>query len=95
MNQVYNAFVEAGLKEEANRLSTTINGKVQPALGHYIAVVDNILELDKIMPDRQNNAERTAFFSKSVNSIFKSPSINKELHGKLNSIFYNGKVNTK
>ena len=48
-NQVYNAFKEAGLEKEARQLSETIkdnngNIKVVPALGHYIALLDNILD---------------------------------------------------
>ena len=42
----YNAFVEAGFAREANTLSETrkIKGRtrVVPAIGHYIAVLDNL-----------------------------------------------------
>ena len=41
-NQIYNAFVEAGFKREADRLSNTVDGKVQPALGHYIDILDTL-----------------------------------------------------
>ncbi|GAG53065.1 unnamed protein product, partial [marine sediment metagenome] len=55
-NQIYDLFKEAGLEMEAQKLSTTNKrGKIVSAIGHYIAIVDNILELNKIMPNRQDN----------------------------------------
>lgn len=39
--QIYQAFVNAGFEREARALSTTVDGKVVPALGHYIAVLEN------------------------------------------------------
>lgn len=41
-NQIYNAFIEAGLKSEANLLSTTENGERIVGLGHYIAILDDL-----------------------------------------------------
>jgi len=46
---IYNAFVEAGLEKEADRLSTTItdkdgNQKKVSGLGHYIAILDSHLD---------------------------------------------------
>jgi len=65
-NLVYDAFVKSGLEKQARILST--NGHA--SIGRYIAIVDSILELDKLMPNRQDNPERTKFFSESVNNIF-------------------------
>jgi hypothetical protein len=43
-DEVYNAFVRAGFGSEANRLSksrqTDRRTLIEPALGHYIAVID-------------------------------------------------------
>lgn len=40
-NELYDAFVEAGLEREARTLSTTVSGNVVSELGHYIAIADN------------------------------------------------------
>jgi hypothetical protein len=46
-NQIYNAFVEAGLGTEARQLSTqkVVDGVLRKVagLGHYIAILDSLL----------------------------------------------------
>lgn len=54
-NEIYQAFVNAGFKKEAIKLSETVRTekgpKIRPALGHYIAILDNII--DKPYIDRR------------------------------------------
>ena len=40
-NELYNAFMKAGFKTEANMLSTTIDGRITPGLGYCILRVEN------------------------------------------------------
>jgi len=45
-NEIYQAFVNAGFKKDAIKLSETVRIKnrsiIRPALGHYIAILDDI-----------------------------------------------------
>lgn len=53
-NEIYQAFVNAGFKKEALKLSETIRTKkgpkIRPALGHYIAFLDGFNEFKKTRP---------------------------------------------
>ena len=100
-NQIYNAFKEAGLEKEARKLSETIKdnkGKniVVPALGHYIAIVDNILELEAQTTERLNNLidyRKENLFSESITSIFNyAEQFNKDLFSKLKTFFHAGNL---
>jgi len=101
INQVLNLFKEAGLEKEALQLSTTIIKKdgtqiKQTSIGHYIAIVDNMLALDKAMPRRSDNTQRTDSYSDAVVSLMEYAGTNKgpdsELFTQLKDIFYHGKV---
>ena len=90
-NEIYNAFIEAGLSREANRLSETqaVEGRnrVAPAIGHYIAVLDNMLSLESQFPDRQEDPQRAEYFNKSLRCILGYSIPIASLHDNLKSIF--------
>lgn len=101
--QIYEAFVKAGFEKEARQLSTTKEGKVVPALGHYISAADNILRLEKQFSDRVLNTERKTSelydlcAEKILNYIYlhKSmgePPIRISLLNSLEQIFHKGKA---
>ena len=62
-NQIYNAFIEAGLKSEANCLSKTDSKKkIIPGLGHYIALLDADINRNDSIPSK--------LFSKARNELW-------------------------
>jgi hypothetical protein len=96
---IYNTFKESGFEKEARYLSTTVidakgNQKKVTGLGHYIAILDNMLELDKIMPNRPDNPKRTKYFNESANHVLEgSAQFDSDLLDKIKDILYHGKVN--
>ena len=76
-NQVYNAFQKVEFEKQAITLSTmhikAVNRNkkqvVNPAIGHTIAIVDSMLELESQLPNRQENTKRTNFFNNSLKHI--------------------------
>ena len=106
-NQISDAFVEAGFEKHARTLSIMYKArrkkfsnrkdvaeKVGPAIGHHIAILDNILELDKIMSNRPDNFERTKYFNNSANHVLEwAAQYTTGLHDKIKDILYHGKVN--
>ncbi|MEK6936292.1 MAG: hypothetical protein AABW67_05885 [Nanoarchaeota archaeon] len=76
-NQIYNAFQKAEFEKQAITLSTmhkkVSNGNkkqvVNPAIGHTIAIIDSMLELESQLPNRQENTKRTNFFNNSLKHI--------------------------
>ena len=94
IKQIYNLFERAGLGKQASELSTIAVGEnrkqVQPLIGDYVAMVDDILDSRKIMPKRADSLRKTAVFSSCVEKIFdyvKNDAKNARLYSQIDRIF--------
>ena len=98
-NQIYNAFVEAGLEKEVNKLSETVKtqsgSRIRPAIGHYIALCEEgIANVHGVY----DNFSRFLFYkAKDIveNYINKSKNFQGENKGRVIRLLNNLKFKTK
>jgi hypothetical protein len=88
-NKIYNEFKKAGLEKQVRQMSTSVDGKIIPSLGHYVAILDNLLELEKTNPGKLAEENTNNYFKKIMNELMinlPNPDAYEDLISKLNEI---------